>query len=62
MFQARARNIGVAATYMGQFHRTLRIRTMTTKPQPFAPPFSDRRVAPAGLRPATTFAGWGPKI
>ena len=36
---------------------------MLIKPQPMRPPFSDRRLAPAGApRPATTFPGWGPKI
>jgi hypothetical protein len=35
---------------------------MLTRPQPFSQPFSDRRVSPAGPRPATTFPGWGPKI
>ncbi len=35
---------------------------MLTKPQPFAPPFSDRRLPPVGPRPGTTFPGWGPKI
>jgi hypothetical protein len=63
MFRANARNIGAAESYMVQFHRHLRIRTMLTKLQPFSPPFSDRRVAPGGApRPATTFPGWGPKI
>jgi hypothetical protein len=62
MFRATARNIAPAEPYMVQFHRYQRIRTMITKPQPFAQPFADRRVAPAGPRPATTFPGWGPKI
>jgi hypothetical protein len=62
MFRTIARNIDVGVTYMGQFHRHLRIRTMITKPQPFTLPFSDRRVSPAGPHTVTTFPGWGPKI
>jgi hypothetical protein len=58
-----ARGLTNSATpTMLQFHRHLRRRTMMTNPQPFAQPFSDRRVAPAGPRPATRFPGWGPKI
>lgn len=47
---------------MWQLIATKRIRNMTTKPQPFSIPFSDRRFPVTGPRPATTFAGWGPKI
>jgi hypothetical protein len=62
VFRVRCRNIAPGGPYMGQFHRHLRIRTMITKPQPFSPPFSDRRIAPSVPRPTTTFPGWGPKI
>jgi hypothetical protein len=61
-FHANVRNFDAADSYMVQFHRHLRIRTMLTKPQPLRPPFSDRRVSPGVPRPAATFPGWGPKI
>jgi hypothetical protein len=61
-FRADVRNIDAAVSYMLQFHRSLRIRTMLTKPQPFSLPCSDRRVSPGAPGPTTTFPGWGPKI
>jgi hypothetical protein len=47
-FRADVRNIDAAGSYMVQFHRHLRIRTMLTKPQP--------------LRPRRPSPGWGPKF